>query len=54
MMEKKNVVKIAKVVWISRKNSGTVYRSMVVYMAKDNEAARLLQGQYFHIAGESL
>jgi hypothetical protein len=53
MLEKENKVKIAKIVWLSKRDSGKAYGSMVVYMARSNEAARLLQGQYFHVAGES-
>jgi hypothetical protein len=53
MLEKENEVKIAKIVWLSKKDSGKAYGSMVVYMSRSSEAAWLLQGQYFHIAGES-
>jgi hypothetical protein len=53
MLEKENDVKIAKLVWLSKKDSGKAYGSMAVYVSKSNEATKLLQGQYFHIAGES-
>jgi hypothetical protein len=50
---KENEVKIAKLVWLSKKDSGKAYGSMVVYVSKGSEAVRLLQAQYFHVAGES-
>jgi hypothetical protein len=53
MLEKENEVKIAKVSWLSRKELGKAYGSMVVYVTKGSDAVRLLQGQYFHVAGES-
>ncbi|GIZ43086.1 hypothetical protein CKM354_000632700 [Cercospora kikuchii] len=53
MLEKENETKIAKIVWISRKDSMKAYGSMIVYLMKGNDAARLLQEQYFHVAGES-
>jgi hypothetical protein len=39
--------------WLSRRDQGKAYGSMVVYVTKGSEAVRLLQGQYFHVAGES-
>lgn len=48
-----NEVNIAKIAWLSRKDSGKAYRSMVIYVTKSSEAKRLLDGQYFHLAGES-
>ena len=50
---KENRVHIAKIGWLSRKDIGKAYGSMVVYVTKGSEAERLLQGQYFHVAGES-
>jgi hypothetical protein len=50
---KENDVHIAKIGWLSRKDTGKAYGSMVVYVTKGSEAARLLQDQYFHVAGES-
>ena len=50
---KENDVQIAKIAWLSRKDTGKAYGSMVVYVTKSSEAMRLLQGQYFHVAGES-
>jgi hypothetical protein len=50
---KENDVHIAKIAWLSRKDTGKAYGSMVVYVTNSSEATRLLQGQYFHVAGES-
>jgi hypothetical protein len=44
---------VAKIAWLSRRDSGKAYGSMVVYVTKSSKAARLLQEQYFHVAGES-
>ena len=38
---------------LSRKDTGKAYGSMAVYLIKGSDAARLQQGQYFHISGES-
>jgi hypothetical protein len=48
-----NEVNIANIAWLSRKDSCKVYGSMVVYVTKGSEARRLIDGQYFHLAGES-
>ena len=53
VLGKENDVHIAKIGWLSRKDTGKAYGSMVVYVTKGCEAARLLQDQYFHVAGES-
>lgn len=53
MLGKENEVKIAKLAWLSGKNNAKAYGSMVVYVTKGSDAVRLLQGQYFHVAGES-
>jgi hypothetical protein len=53
MLEKENDVKIAKLSWLSKKDSAKAYGSIVVYVAKRAEAARLLEGQYFDVDGES-
>lgn len=50
---KENEVNIAKIAWLSRRDEGKAYGSMVVYVTKGSDAARLLQDQYFHLAGES-
>jgi hypothetical protein len=54
VLGKENEVNIAKIAWLSRKNRGKVYGSIVVYITKGNKAARLLREQYFHVAGESV
>jgi hypothetical protein len=53
VLGKENEVHIAKIGWLSRRDTGRAYGSMVVYVTKGSEAARLLQDQYFHVAGES-
>ena len=53
VLGKENGVHIAKIGWLSKKDGGKAYGSMVVYVTKGSEAARLLQEQYFHVAGES-
>ena len=53
VLGKENEVNIAKIAWLSRKDQGKAYGSMVVYVTKGSEAARLLREQYFHVAGES-
>jgi hypothetical protein len=53
MLEKENDVKIAKLSWLSRKDSPKAYGSMVVYVTKRADAVRLLEGQYFDVDGES-
>lgn len=50
---KENNVKIAKIAWISDKDNGKAYGSMIVYVTRSSEVVRLLQGQYFDLAGES-
>jgi hypothetical protein len=53
MLEKENDVDIAKLSWLSRKDSPKAYGSMVVYVTKRADTARLLEGQYFDVDGES-
>jgi hypothetical protein len=53
VLGKENEVNIAKIAWLSRRDEGKLYGSMVVYVTKGSDAARLLQDQYFHLAGES-
>lgn len=48
-----NDVKIAKIAWLSKKEQAKAYESMVVCVTNSNDAARLLQGQYFYVAEES-
>lgn len=53
MLEKENEVKIARISWLSRKDLPKAYGSMVVYVTKRADAAKLLEGQYFNVDGES-
>jgi len=48
-----NNVSIAKVAWLSNKGAAKAYGSMVIYVTKGSDAVRLIQEQYFHVAGES-
>lgn len=48
-----NEVSIAKIAWLSRKDSSKAYGSMVVYLIKGSKARQLIDSQYFHLAGES-
>ncbi len=50
---KENEASVAKVAWISRKNNGKVYGSMIVYLHRGSDANRLLQEGYFHVNDES-
>ena len=42
VLGKENNVHIAKIGWLSRKDTGKAYGSMVVYITKGSEAVRLL------------
>jgi hypothetical protein len=53
VLGKENNVSIAKISWLSKKDSNKAYGSMVVYITKGTEAKRLIDGNYFDIAGES-
>uniref|UniRef100_A0A093V5P3 Uncharacterized protein n=1 Tax=Talaromyces marneffei PM1 TaxID=1077442 RepID=A0A093V5P3_TALMA len=53
ILGKENNVSIAKISWLSKKDSNKAYRSMVIYVTKATEARRLIEGNYFDIAGES-
>jgi Zinc knuckle len=50
---KENEVQIVKMAWLSKKDNQKAYRSMVIYVTKGSHARRLLQDQFFHVAGES-
>lgn len=50
---KENEAPVAKVAWISKKDNGKAYGSMLVYLHKGSDANRLLQEGYFHVNGES-
>ncbi|KJZ70171.1 hypothetical protein HIM_10431 [Hirsutella minnesotensis 3608] len=48
-----NNVSIGKITWLSNKETGKAYGSMVVYVTKKSDAKKLLDGKYFDLAGES-
>ncbi|KAI8402270.1 hypothetical protein FOFC_17577 [Fusarium oxysporum] len=50
---RENEVTIAKMHWLSDKENGKMYGSMVIYVTKASDARRLLEERYFHLAGES-
>lgn len=48
-----NRIRIAKFAWLSRKDTGKAYGSMIIYVTKSAEAKRLLDGKFFNVTGES-
>ncbi|OWT42387.1 reverse transcriptase [Pochonia chlamydosporia 170] len=48
-----NNVNIAKISWLSKREAGKAYGSMVVYVTKGGDARKLLDNHYFDLAGES-
>jgi hypothetical protein len=50
---KENDVNIAKITWLSNKDNGKAYGSMVIHVTKGSEATALLNKQFFDAAGES-
>ena len=48
-----NDVQIAKLAWLSRRDTAKAYGSMVVYVTKAGDARRLLNDSFFYAAGES-
>ncbi|KAJ9479901.1 hypothetical protein VN97_g13161 [Penicillium thymicola] len=48
-----NETTIAKMTWLSSKETVKPYGSMVVYLTKGTDARRLLVDGYFHAGGES-
>ncbi|KAJ5152544.1 hypothetical protein N7492_009824 [Penicillium capsulatum] len=48
-----NEVTVAKIAWLSRKESAKAYGSMVVYLTRGTDARRLLADGFFHARGES-
>ncbi|KAI2766141.1 transcriptional regulator family: Zinc finger, CCHC-type [Penicillium roqueforti] len=48
-----NEATVAKIAWLSKKESGKSYGSMVVYLTKGSHARRLLADGFFHAGGES-
>lgn len=52
-IRRENGVKAIKLAWLSNKDNGKAYGSMVLYIQERSEATRLLEGQYLNIKGES-
>ncbi|KAJ5865178.1 uncharacterized protein N7529_007094 [Penicillium soppii] len=48
-----NEATVAKVAWLSKRESAKAYGSMVVYLTKGSDARRLLADGFFHAGGES-
>jgi hypothetical protein len=48
-----NETTVAKISWLSRKESTKAYGSMVVFLTKGSDARRLLADGFFHAGGES-
>jgi hypothetical protein len=48
-----NEATVAKIAWLSSKESAKAYGSMVVYLTKGTDARRLLAEGFFHAGGES-
>jgi hypothetical protein len=48
-----NETTVARIAWLSRKESAKAYGSMVVYLTKGTDARRLLAEGFFHAGGES-
>ncbi|KJZ69203.1 hypothetical protein HIM_11403 [Hirsutella minnesotensis 3608] len=49
-----NNVSIGKITWLSNKETGKAYGSMVVYVTKKSDAKKLLDGKYFDLAGSAM
>jgi hypothetical protein len=52
-LSEENDATVAKIAWLSRKESAKAYGSMVVYLTKGTDARRLLADGFFHAGGES-
>ena len=50
---KENEVGIAKISWLSRKDNGKAYGSIVVYLTRSVDARKLLEKEWFDFNGES-
>ncbi|KAJ9473788.1 hypothetical protein VN97_g13302, partial [Penicillium thymicola] len=48
-----NEATVAKIAWLSRKESAKAYGSMVVYLTNGTDARRPLADEFFHAGGES-
>ena len=53
MFSDENKATMAKIVWLSRKESSKAYSLIVVYLTKRTNAQRLLVNGFFHVGGES-
>jgi hypothetical protein len=53
VLGRENKVIIAKIYWLSDKENGKTYRSMVIYVTKASDTRWLLEERYFHLAGKS-
>ena len=53
VLGQENDVQIAKIAWLSRKDTAKAYGSMVVYVTKLGDAKRLLNEGFFYAGGES-
>jgi len=52
-LSQENDVQVAKVAWLSRRDTAKAYGSMVVYITKAGDARRLLNDGFFYAGGES-
>jgi hypothetical protein len=50
---KENEVQVAKVTWLSRRDTAKAYGSMVIYVTKAGDARRLLNDGFLYAGGES-
>ena len=48
-----NDVQVAKIAWLSRRDTAKAYGSMVIYVTKAGDARRLLNDSFFYAGGES-
>jgi hypothetical protein len=48
-----NGTTVAKIAWLSKKDTPKAYRSIVVYVTKKSNARRLVAEGFFHAGGES-
>jgi hypothetical protein len=53
ILNRENETTVAKIAWLSRKDTLKAYGSMVVYVAKGSDASRFLTEGFFHAEGES-
>jgi hypothetical protein len=53
ILGQENEMTIAKMNWLSDKGNAKAYRLVVVCVTKENDARRLLEDRYFHLACES-